>query len=502
MTGLGIRSRPARRRVVVALLLAAFVVLAGVGGSPAALAQELSSASEPVRQALAAALQALEIDDYAAAEKGFTRATELDASLVPGWLGLAEARLRLGRAQDALDAARQAQKVAPELGAAAFAVARCLAELGSYREALAALERVRELEPDTPDALVLSALVLRELDRADEARALLDQAWRGGVRDERLAEQLAVLRLGAGDAAGAAEVAEQALADGESANLKLVLAFALAKDPARREEAARRFEEALAAGVPQPGPVRLELGGILLDGGRAADALPHLEEAARLLPELSAAHYKLAQARRATGDAAGAEQALARFQELDSREQATARDSKELGIALNEAQNLASENRLTESLARLDALHAAHPDDPRVNAQRAKVLYSMGRRREAEASIAAASARSPGRAEYRYLEGLFHMYAGRLAAAETALREALQIDGGLAEAHALLAGALAKQRKPEEAIVHFQRAIELGADAPEVRLGYAGALETLGREAEAKEQMDAYRRLAAGPPPP
>ena len=485
------------RRLGPAALLA--LVALSVGAGPARAWQQ--KPSEAARQAVGAAIKALEAGDPATAEREFARVTQLEPELAAGWLGLAEARQRLGHPQQALEAARQAQKVAPDLAGAAFAVGRLLAELGSHGEAIVALERARKLEPGSADNLVLSSLVLRELDRDADALALLERAWKDGNRDPRLAEQLGFLRFENGDAAGAADVARQGLAaDPARANLKLVMGFALAKDPARRDEAARFFEEALAAGVAEPGPVRLELGALLLDAGRAADAVPHLEEAARLLPQASAPQYRLSQARRATGDEAGAVAALERFQALETRERESERGAKEIGIALNEAQSLANANRLDDALAKLDALYAQDPDDSRVNALRAKVLFSMGRRREAEQSIAEANARTPGRAEYQYLEGLFHMYAGRAAQAEASLRRALGVDDSLAEAHALLAGALVKQGKAEESLLHFQRAIELGADAPEVRLGYAGALETLGRATEAEAQMEAYRRLTARPP--
>ena len=289
--------------------------------------------------------------------------------------------------------------------------------------------------------------------------------------------------------------------DPERANLKVVLGFALAKDPARKGEAVRWLEEALAAGVGEPGQIRLELGGILLDTGRAADALPHLEEAARLLPERSAPQYRLAQARRALGDEAGAEQALARFSELEARERSTDRDSKELGIALNEAQTLATENKLVESLARLDALQAEHPDDPRIAALRAKVLYSMGRRREAEQSIAAAVERMPDRAEYQYLSGLFHMYAGRTADAEAAPRARARhrrSPGARARAARRRAGQAGQGRRRAGAL----RAARSSSapTRPEVRLGYAEALKTLGRRQEAEAQMEAYRKLGASRP--
>jgi tetratricopeptide (TPR) repeat protein len=481
----------------IAWLLA--IALAPLG---AVLGQTADTApSAAAREALSAAVKAIDAKDYATAERQFLRVTELQPKFPQGWLGLAEARVRLGRAQDALTAAERARELQPDLAAASFTVARCLAEMGKLGEALIAVDRARELEPANAESILLSALLLRQLRRDDDALKLLEEAWKSGNRDPRLAEQLAFLRFDRDDIAGAAAVAEEGLAeDPQRANLKAVLGFALAKDPARKGEAVRWLEEALAAGVGEPAQIRLELGGILLDLGRTADALPHLEEAARLLPQASAPQYRLAQARRALGDEAGAEQALARFSELEARERTTERDSKELGIAVNEAQTLATENKLVEALERLDALSAEHPDDARVAALRAKVLYSMGRRREAEQSIAAAVERMPDRAEYQYLSGLFHMYAGRTAEARAALDRALAIDDGLAPAHALLAGALVKLGKAADALPHFERAIELGADSPEVRLGYAEALKSLGRTKEAEAQMAAYRKLGAGGP--
>lgn len=495
------RMHPARS---LSSLLLMTVALAGaaVAQTPAKppAAPPAGGPSDAARQAISAAVKAIEASDYATAEKQFVKVTELAPKLPQGWLGLAESRLQLDRPQDALVAAKRARDLAPDLAPASFAVARCLAALGSDADALTAAERAHQLDPANVETAVLNALLLRRLRRDDDASKLLEAAWKAGQRDPRLVEQLAFLRFDHDDLTGAADAARQGLAaDPQRANLKLVLGFALAKDPTHRDEAVRNLEEALAAGVGERGSVQLELGGLLLDAGRAADALAHLEEAARLLPERSAAHYRLGQARRALGDAAGAEQALGRYQELEAREHEADRGSKELGIALNEAQELAGTNRLDEALARLDTLHRSHPDDARVAALRAKVLFSMGRRSEAEQSIAEAIARVPDLAEYQYLSALFAMYAGRAGEAQAKLERVLKLDPKLAPAQALLAGALVKQGKTAEALAHFQSAIELGADSPEVRLGYAEALKSLGRAEEAAAQMEAYRKLAARP---
>ena len=46
---------------------------------------------------------------------------------------------------------------------------------------------------------------------------------------------------------------------------------------------------------------------------------------------------------------------------------------------------------------------------------------------------------------------------------------------------------------------YFRQAVELGSDSPSLRLGYAAALESLGRIDERDAQMVAYRRLKGNP---
>ena len=79
--------------------------------------------------------------------------------------------------------------------------------------------------------------------------------------------------------------------------------------------------------------------------------------------------------------------------------------------------------------------------------------------------------------------------------AEVALRRVVSLNSELGDAFALLGAAVAKQGRPEEAVHYFQRALELGFDAPSLRLGYSGALDSLGREEQAEKQLEAYRAL-------
>ena len=240
--------------------------------------------SAAAREALGAAVKAIDVEDYATAERQFLRVTELQPKFPQGWLGLAEVRMRLGRAQDALTAAERARELAPDLAAASFTMARCLAEwASSTRRSLRSIER--GARAGNAESILLSALLLRQIRRDDDALKLLEEAWKAGNRDPRLARQLAFLRFDRDDTAGAAAVAEEGLAkDPQRANLKVVLGFALARIPRAR---ARRCVARGGAGgrSRRAGADPVRAGWHPARQQRAADALPHLEEAARLLPE-------------------------------------------------------------------------------------------------------------------------------------------------------------------------------------------------------------------------
>ncbi len=444
-------------------------------------------------------LAALAAGDLETAEGRLEEAAALDPERADAWLGLAGVREREGDVLAALELARQAERLAPGMAGAALATGGLLARLGAVEESLAALGRARSLDPSAPAPYLLAAILLRDAGRVEEAIGILREGHERGLESAEIERDLGLLLLAAGEPAAARAVAEAGLARRpDDGGLLLVEGLALAADPERRGEAARWLERALAAGAPQPGRIHLELGSLLLEREGPEAALAHLAEAARLLADAPEAQYRLATALQRAGDAEGSAAAMARFRELSERRDAEERAAKEAGIALNEAQELAAANRLTEALARLDGLLAAGAADARAHALRAKVLFSLARPDEGLAAIARARELAPARSEYPYLEGLFLLHLGRPADAERALLAAVTLDAGLGEAWSLLGGAAVKLDRPAAAVERFQRALDLGADSAALRLGYAAALESLGRGAESEEQMRAYRRLKQG----
>ena len=478
-----------------ALLLAVTIAI------PSASLGEPAAEAEVISQKIAEGIQALESDDYDGAVHAFREALAAAPNSEPALLGLSEALALQGDSVAALAVARQALDAAPRSATATLAVARQLARLGESAQALQELRRLRALDPEELQGYRLSALLLRDLGRGDEAIALLELALEQDLRDPRLEEELALLLIAADRPQEARHRAEEALAvHGETAGLQLAYGLAtVATDSADRAQAVSLLERALELGVQEPAKVHLELGSLLLESNRPLEAIEHLRLAEELSPNSPEVYYKLGAAQRMTGDATGARQSLARFQELKAEKEQEERLELDVGTALNEAQELATANRLPEALERLDKLLHDHPGEARAHTLRAKILYSLRRQREALAAIERSRLLDPTRIEPNYLEGMFLLELNRPAEARAALMRAVSLDPELGEAYVLLGGAAAKLNQPTEAVTHFERALELGTDSPSLRLGLADALASLGRLAESAEQEEAYRRLVQRP---
>ena len=478
--------------------LKALVVTAGLAVAVGAPAQ---SPSDGLNQTMAAGVQALETGDFVRAAESFRQVLETSPNSEPALLGLSEALALQGDPVAALALARQALAANPESAPATLGVSRQLAQLGASAQALESLQRLRALAPQELQGYRLAALLLRNLGRGDEAIELLELALELGLRDPQLEEELALLLLASNrpeEAHERARAAEETY--GETAGNQLALGLASAADSnADRAQAVVRLERAIELGIQDPGRVHLELGSLLLEIDRAAEAIDHLEQAAELLPDSPEVYYKLGNAQRMTGDGEGARDSLSRFQALKAQAEMQERLRLEVGTALNEAQELATSNRLAEALGRLDGLLADHPNEVRVHILRAKILYSMRQRESALAAIERARELDPTLVEPHYLEGMFLLQMNHPEEASAALEQAVSLEPNLGEAYVLLGGAAAKLDRPAAAAAYFERALELGTESPTLRLGYSAALESLGRLEESAQQDEAYRRLIQPP---
>ncbi len=184
------------------------------------------------------------------------------------------------------------------------------------------------------------------------------------------------------------------------------------------------------------------LGAVLVERGRAAEALPHLTRGATLAPSYAKVHLTLGAALAALGDR---EQALAAY------------------------------------------AHAARlaPDSagPRFNT--GLLLAAQGRLDEAAAEYRAAVEREPRHVNARVGLGIVLATQGRLDEAIEQYRAALAVAPDAAAAHGSLALALDAQGRHADAIAEHHAAIALAPAQPQARYNLAASLAAAGRTDEA-----------------
>ena len=128
------------------------------------------------------------------------------------------------------------------------------------------------------------------------------------------------------------------------------------------------------------------------------------------------------------------------------------------------------------------------------------VFHNQGRAREAEAEYGRSLAINPNNVRALVNLGLLQLNGGAPEAAVAALRSALALDPGSAEARHFLARALGATGRYEEACAEFERLVATSARDVAVLEGYALALIAAGRKAEGIRMLRRAEALNPGDP--
>lgn len=265
------------------------------------------------------------------------RALEIDARHSGALGALAEACLRLGRADDALAAARtDLHRSDAWLHQAR---ARALTALGRHEEAVRAYEEALRLQP----------------------------------RSAAAAAELGELRLARGDAEGAEPLFERALAlQPDDAGLYVALGEARHRQQ-KLAEAEAAYRAALARD-PRHVAGQVRLSELLREAGRLDEALATAQAAVAADDEAAAAHFALGMAFKARGQGDAAITAFRRAIELEPQR---AQALQQLALVLRE------EDRLEDAERQLRAARALRPDDPNIASDLGIVLADLMRYDEA-----------------------------------------------------------------------------------------------------------------------
>ncbi len=302
-------------------------------------------------------------------------------------------------------------------------------------------------------------------------------------------------------------------------------AYRLANDAMR----ARETMQAAVSLQPGDAPARRWLGRLLVDDGRPAEALPHLEAALRaddqdaaahfelgravlaqqkfadaaahfervlaLQPAAAAVHYPLAAAYRGLKDEARAAEHAKLWRQGDVAQTDPLMD--ELGQLLRTSLDYAV--RGTQAFDARDWPRAVTlfreglrtaPNDAILHLNLGNALYMSGLPVEALAEFETAARLSPGNARAHYDTGVVLEESGREAEALGRFAAAVALDPTHVDARFSLAEAQRRAGRVESALEHYRLLIDVDPSASQARFGLAMGLVRLGRYAEARAVLD------------
>jgi protein O-mannosyl-transferase len=233
------------------------------------------------------------------------------------------------------------------------------------------------------------------------------------------------------------------------------------------------------------------LGIALVDAGRAAEALPHYEDALRLRPNYAEGENNLGYALLALGRNADALPHLRRAITLQPK---YAEAHNNLGRALMAAdQPEAGKSAFAEALRINPRYTIAH-----VNLGLA--LATGGDAASALSHFAQAAALDPNYADAFLNWGTALTVLGRATEALPKFETALRLRPEFAPNHVSYGRGLAAAGRMDEAIAAYRHAIQIAPDYAQAHLSLALALQQTGRTADAMKHFAEARRLGLAPP--
>ena len=130
-----------------------------------------------------------------------------------------------------------------------------------------------------------------------------------------------------------------------------------------------------------------------------------------------------------------------------------------IGEIVEEARALEKAGRYAESLALISRALAASPDTPELLFAKASALFAWGRFRESHETAMRADAMGLRRAELYLLLGWASFHTGKVADAEACMRKAIAASPDAWEPHFNLAVVLQAEKRPNDAIKSYERAL-------------------------------------------
>ena len=321
--------------------------------------------------------------------------------------------------------------------------------------------------------------------QAADAAAIYRKLSRANPANADLLVNLSIAEYKAGDFSGSAGSAAAALKLQPDLLPARLFLGASQLELGEFAQAIESLERVIAA-APNERNGRLMLGEALLGAGRAAEALDHLRAAAAMLPSNPRVWSLLGRGYEALGRAGAALEAWERLMALPPSAESHTHAAEVHG----------RERRWREAAAEwMAALKLA----PGSRAARMGLAWSQFRSRDHGGALMTLQPLLGGAgAETPFLYGASLLNLQRPAEAIAYLKDAIERDPRMLPARAALGQALLQTGKAGEAIPLLRQAVA-GDEDGSIHFQLFRAYQITGRNAEAREALEAYRRMRAAP---
>ncbi len=242
----------------------------------------------------------------------------------------------------------------------------------------------------------------------------------------------------------------------------------------------------LLASVERCAEAHCNLGNVLLQQGREAEAMAQYEQALRLNPDYAEAHNNLGSVLK---DQRKLPEAMAHHEQAIRLKPDYAEAHNNLGVALIQA------GRVQEAIPHFEQALRLKPDYADAHYNLGNVLLQAGKLDEAIGHYEQVLRLKPGDVETHYALGGALEQVGKLDEAIGHYNQALRLKPGFAEAQRGLGNALLRAGKVQDAIGHYEQALRIKPDYAEAHNNLGVALIQAGRVQEAIPHFEQALRL-------
>lgn len=379
-----------------------------------------------------------------------------------------------GRWPEAIEQYRNALTLSPQNEAAQVGLSDAYRGVHNYEEARSILHRARRQHPKSLSILAALGSLEIEAESFDAAIEVLRSAVAVAPNDLTLRNLLGTAYLSKGDSSAALVQFEKVLARDPANQLAHYSRAQILADMDQNEKALADAEKVVAA-KPDYQAGRALFAKILVrlkQCGRAAEVLRPAASSPALDTQ---ALFLLGNAYECAGEPALAARARDEFAAASQADRKHAEDETQSKHLVEQANELARQNRFPEALALLEQALEKNPRNGFAYSQKAKIYFSMRQADSAQEAIAQALAIQPYQPDFLYVAGVIAAEQGKQEEALAAFEKVTQVNPKEADAYFEIGKIRLQKGDRRGARAAFRKASDLDPIDEDYKRAFAGA---------------------------